>query len=229
MRPGAPTAAMLTDSGTRNVNLERPTVGSSPHEALRGGGFSEHRHALGERGVHWLTEAVVGSQPAEQAATVMRGGWSAILGSSGNSGKRGADFQEEVVVVAIPVRHPLHHFDLVVDPLEQTGVKGIARMVEDVLRGEREPLRKAHEERDATPTAPGVPVGPGAACGGATTIAPELPEVFFQDIDDKQRAIGREEFLEPHALAGPAEIGPRAEEQPSHAFPREMPTEPFDL
>ncbi len=102
-------------------------------------------------------------------------------------------------------------------------------MVEDVLRGEREPLGKAHEERDAALTGPGVPVCPGASCGGATTIAPELPEVLFQDIDDKQRAIGREEFLEPHALAGPSEIGPRAEEQPPHAFPREMSAEPFDL
>ena len=101
-------------------------------------------------------------------------------------------------------------------------------MVEDVLGGEREPLRKAHEHGDAALTGPRVPVCPGASCGGATTIAPELPEVFFQHVDDKQRAIGREEFLELHALAGPSEIGPRAEQQPPHTFPREMPAEPFD-
>ena len=39
-------------------------------------------------------------------------------GSSRNSGKRGADFQEEIGVVAEAVRHPLEDFDLVVDAFE---------------------------------------------------------------------------------------------------------------
>jgi transposase len=39
-------------------------------------------------------------------------------GSSRNSGKGGADFQEKVGIVPKSVRHSLEHFDLVVDALE---------------------------------------------------------------------------------------------------------------
>ena len=47
-----------------------------------------------------------------------------FLGSSGNSGESGSDFEEEVFVVAESVGHSLDDFDLVVEAFEQAGVEG---------------------------------------------------------------------------------------------------------
>jgi len=43
-------------------------------------------------------------------------------GSSRISGERGTDLEEEVLVIAEPVGHPLHDLDLVVDAFQQAGV-----------------------------------------------------------------------------------------------------------
>ena len=47
-------------------------------------------------------------------------------GSSPNSGERGPDFEEELLVIPEAVSHPLDDFDLVVDALEHAGVQRIA-------------------------------------------------------------------------------------------------------
>jgi hypothetical protein len=44
------------------------------------------------------------------------------IGSWQNSGEGGADFQEEVFVIAVAVGHPFDDFDLVVDAFQQAGV-----------------------------------------------------------------------------------------------------------
>ena len=44
-----------------------------------------------------------------------------FYGSSPNSGKRGSDFEEEVLVVAETVGHPLDYLDAVVDAFDQVG------------------------------------------------------------------------------------------------------------
>jgi len=57
----------------------------------------------------------------------------AVLGSSGNSGKCRADFEEEVRIIVIAVRPALQHLDLVIYPLDETGVELMARVVDDVV------------------------------------------------------------------------------------------------
>jgi hypothetical protein len=43
-------------------------------------------------------------------------------GSSGNTGEGRPDLQKEIGVVSEAIRHPLDHFDFVVDALEHAGM-----------------------------------------------------------------------------------------------------------
>ena len=43
-------------------------------------------------------------------------------GSSRITGKRGFDLQKEEVAIPVPVGHPLHHFDSVIDAFELAGM-----------------------------------------------------------------------------------------------------------
>ncbi len=56
-----------------------------------------------------------------------------FFGSSGNSGKRRTDFQEEVRLIAIAIRDAFEDFDLVVAPFEHAGVDREAAVTEDAV------------------------------------------------------------------------------------------------
>ena len=56
-----------------------------------------------------------------------------FFGSSLNSGEGLADFQEEVLVVAVSVGHAFEDFDFVVDAFEQAGVQGPAAVGENAV------------------------------------------------------------------------------------------------
>src|SRR5689334_9193893 len=90
------------------------------------------------------------------------------LGSSGNSGKRGADFQEEVRVVAEAVGHALEDFDLVVHPFEDARVERESAVREDAGSIRFELPREGDQRGDPTPHGPRVPRAPrpGGRGGG---------------------------------------------------------------
>lgn len=66
-------------------------------------------------------------------------------GSSGITGKRCADFEEEVGVVAVAVGHALQDLDLVVHALQHARVQRPAAVGEDAGQVGFEPLREAHQ------------------------------------------------------------------------------------
>lgn len=72
------------------------------------------------------------------------------MGSSGNSGKRRADLEKEVGVVAIPVRDRLEDFDPVVAALEDTGVDRILAVTQDALEVAFDHARETLDGGDAT-------------------------------------------------------------------------------
>ena len=54
-----------------------------------------------------------------------------ILGSSGNSGKGGADLEEEVVLITVSIGHSLDHFDLVVHALQRARMQRVLAVSQD--------------------------------------------------------------------------------------------------
>ena len=56
-----------------------------------------------------------------------------FYGSSGNSGKGGANLEEEVVLVAVAVGHSFDNFDLVVHALQQAGMQWILAVRQDAV------------------------------------------------------------------------------------------------
>src|SRR5688572_28039064 len=103
-----------------------------------------------------------------------------IIGSSGYSGKRGPDLQEEVVVVAVAVCHPLHHFDAVVDALQEAGVQRPLAVSNDAVDTGLQPPGKAFERLYSASHGTVVPVFPEPQGGASVAIGPEMLEVVFQ-------------------------------------------------
>jgi hypothetical protein len=50
--------------------------------------------------------------------------------SSSICGECGSDFQEEVMVIAVAVSHPLDYLDPIVDALNKFGTQGVANSAE---------------------------------------------------------------------------------------------------
>ena len=121
-------------------------------------------------------------------------------GSSGNTGKRRADLEEEVRVIAIAIGHALQDFDLVVAAFEDAGGEREAAVIEDAVEVPVEHEDKALQWGEPTGARAAAPVVPPAARRVHGAVLPQLFEVVFQDVDDEERAIGGEEFVQAHAL-----------------------------
>ena len=65
--------------------------------------------------------------------------------SSGNSGERRTDLENEAGVVAVTVGHALEDLDLVVDPLEDASVQREVAVREDARQPGLEVPREGHE------------------------------------------------------------------------------------
>jgi hypothetical protein len=68
-----------------------------------------------------------------------------FFGSSGNSGERGSDLEEEIVIVPKPECHPFDDLDFVVDAFQEAGMQRPATVrqdtVESLLEVACEPLQ----------------------------------------------------------------------------------------
>ena len=113
-------------------------------------------------------------------------------GSSGNSGKRSADFQEKIGVITKAICDPLEDFDLVVDAFEDPGVQAIAAMTENAIEMPLENRHDLAQRRNATRQRAPPPRAPEASGGGGVVVVPQMFEIVLQHVDDKQRAIGVE-------------------------------------
>ena len=83
-----------------------------------------------------------------------------FFGSSGNSGERGSDLQEEVFVVPESISHALDHFDAVVDAFQKPRVQWPGTVVEYAMQITYEPACKQHQRLDPTLYGPAIPLLP---------------------------------------------------------------------
>src|ERR1051325_8617187 len=116
-------------------------------------------------------------------------------GSSRNTGKCGANAQEEVRVIPVAVRHALEDFDFVVDPFDEGGAQGMAAVVEDAVEIRGEVPSKSLQGLEAAPHRPAVPMPPEATSRRRSSIAPELFEVVLQYVGDEERTVRGEQFV----------------------------------
>src|SRR6266542_3683884 len=127
----------------------------------------------------------------------------AYPGSSRISGKRRADFEKEVRVVAKAVGHALEDLDLVVDAFKDAGVQRKPAMSEHPGQLPAQPPRERDQRRDATAHGPAIPLLPRAPGGADICIAPERLEPVLEHVDYPEPPIRREQLLEPDALVAP--------------------------
>src|SRR5690606_9004158 len=105
-------------------------------------------------------------------------------GSSRNTGKCGADAQEEVGIVAVAVGHALEDFDLVVDPLDESRVQRIPAVGDDTRHVRRKQLCKAHQRSDPARQRTPVPGVPEAFGRLGIATPPDLLQVILEYVDD---------------------------------------------
>ena len=101
------------------------------------------------------------------------------LGSSGNSGESGSDFEEEVFVVAESVGHSLDDFDLVVEAFEQAGVEGPGGVGDDAGEIGFEFPGEGDEGFDGALDGAAEPAFPGRLCRAFGSLFPQPLEVFL--------------------------------------------------
>ena len=61
----------------------------------------------------------------ERVNAIQDGAKSIKKGSSHFTGERCFDFQEEVVVIPVSIRHSLYHLDLIVHPFQYAGIESV--------------------------------------------------------------------------------------------------------
>ena len=122
-----------------------------------------------------------------------------FLGSSLIAGERGADLEEAVFLVAVPVSPALDDLDGVVDALHDVGIGRIVAAGEDTVPVSLRALRE--QLQPGNPALPGLvdPVFPGLFRPGRLPVA---PEPFEFRVDAQQGLLGSPRFLQMHRLVG---------------------------
>ena len=142
-----------------------------------------------------------------------------LYGSSGNSGTRRANLEEEVGIVAIPVGDALEYFDLVVAALEYAGVDRIAAVTQDAVEMALQHRGKFAERRNTTAERATWPRVPEPEGGDGRSILPQALEVVLEHLRDEERAVGAEQVAQAHALTTRFDIRFVPEQQIADAAP----------
>ena len=104
-------------------------------------------------------------------------------GSSRITGKRSFDLKEEEFRVAVPISHPFHYLDPVVNALKLSGMHRPAHSGENPSPVQSKSSCKANQRFDGTAAGHGLPSAPRRSPAPRIRRLPEFLEARFQHID----------------------------------------------
>ena len=107
---------------------------------------------------------------------------------------QGIEFSDEVISVTVAIGGSLESADLVIDAFESAGRDGEVVPVEDAGPMSFQCVGHCLENLDAGGPGAGTPVFQVPACDGFVGLLPDLTEVLFQVVGDRQRLIQVECF-----------------------------------
>src|SRR5690554_5715939 len=135
-------------------------------------------------------------------------------GSSHFTGKRRFDLQEEVVVVPVAIGHPLDDLDLVVHPLQHTGVYPVARTGDNPFYIACQASRKLLHWRKSATHGQMQPLPPASPGFGLRRGVPELLELILQEVNRHQGLVRLQQLLKFQDLVI-LEVAPVSEQEPA--------------
>ncbi len=106
-----------------------------------------------------------------------------FLGSSRDTGEGGADLEEEIFLVAVPVSPTLDDLDGVVDALDDAGVERVSAASHDAVPVGLQPLGKRLQGGDAALLGLLDPLLPGRLGRNRITMEPEPFQFVAQQIN----------------------------------------------
>src|ERR1051325_3729153 len=113
-------------------------------------------------------------------------------GSSGSSGERTSDLEEEVRVITKAVGHALDDLNLVVNAFEQARVKWPPGVGDDTVRVAGEALGERGERFDAATNGAAIPVRPATVRPAGRAVGPKVLELVAHEVRLGDRAVGVE-------------------------------------